>query len=113
MQKGNELMVIQVKDKDLFELITYGTNRKYKEIERDKSLFAGLQRAIGIMQVARTVEDLSKYSFLHYEKLKYQLAGYSSVRLSAGRIHRLIFVEEDDHITLTLVTLDNTHYGNK
>ena len=105
-------MIVVVEDSDLFELITTGKNRKYRAVERDRTLMEGLQRAIRIMESVSSVEDLKLYSYLHYEKMRYQLSGQSSVRLANGRIHRLLFIEEEDMITLTLVELDKTHYGN-
>ena len=82
-------------------------------MERDKVLMDGLQRAVRIMKSVNNVEDLKLYSYLHYEQLRYQLSGLSSVRLANGRVHRLLFIEEEDRITLTLVELDETHYGNR
>jgi Txe/YoeB family toxin of Txe-Axe toxin-antitoxin module len=65
------------------------------------------------MMAAESVEDLKLASFLHYEKLKYSYSGYSSVRLSNSYVHRLIFEEKEDRITLKLIEIDETHYGNK
>jgi plasmid maintenance system killer protein len=106
-------MDVFVEDSDLYELLTTGKNRKYRGIERDKVLWSGLNKAVRIMRAVHEAADLGTYSFLHYEKLKYQYSGLSSVRLAPGRIHRLIFKEEEDHITVTLLEIDDTHYGNK
>ena len=40
-------------------------------------------------------------------------SGYSSVRLDNRFVHRLIFEELEDRITLKLIEIDDTHYGNK
>lgn len=40
-------------------------------------------------------------------------SGLSSVRLDNRYVHRLLFEERDDHITLKLIEIDDTHYGNK
>ena len=106
-------MNVFVEDSDLYELLTTGKNRKYRGIERDKVLWSGLNKAVRIMRAVHEAADLGTYSFLHYEKLKYQFSGLSSVRLAPGRIHRLIFKEQEDHITVTLLDIDDTHYGNK
>ena len=98
---------------DLKELLLTGKNRRYKNIANNKELFDGLKRAISYMIAAGNIEDIKAVSFLHYEKLRYSLSGYSSVRLSNRYIHRLIFIEEQDLITLKLITIDDTHYGNK
>ena len=73
----------------------------------------GLQRAIQIMMSADTIDALRSVSCLHYERLKYGMIGYSSIRLSNASVHRLIFTEENDNLTLRLIKIDDTHYGNK
>lgn len=40
-------------------------------------------------------------------------SGLSSVRLDNRYVHRLLFEELDDSITLKLIEIDDTHYGNK
>ena len=47
------------------------------------------------------------------KRKRYQYSGYSSVRLSNRYVERLLFEEYEDHITLQLIEIDNTHYGNK
>lgn len=100
-------------DGDLKELMETGTNRRYKNIVRNKELIDGFHRAVDTMKAAENIEALKNISFLHYEKLKYELSGLSSVRLSNRYVHRLIFEEKDDLITLKLIEIDDTHYGNK
>ena len=102
-----------VADGDLKELIETGSNGKYKNIVRNKELLDGFHRAVDNMKAADNIETLKSISFLHYEKLKYELSGLSSVRLSNRYVHRLIFEEKDDLITLKLIEIDDTHYGNK
>ena len=98
---------------DLKELLVTGKNRRYKTVAKNKELFEALKRAVSFMIAANDIEDLKKASFLHYEKLKYSYAGLSSVRLSNRYVHRLLFVEEIDRITLKLIEINDTHYGNK
>ena len=98
---------------DLKELLTTGENRRYRNIVRNKELFNGLKRAVKLMMAADNIESLKFTSFLHYERLKHQLSGLSSVRLSNRYVHRLIFEEKEDLITLKLIEIDETHYGNK
>lgn len=105
--------MIIVTDGDLKELLTTGKNRRYKFIVQNKTLYNGLMQAVGIMKNAQTVEELKQFSFLHYEKLKYEYSGLSSLRLSNRFVHRLIFEECEDTITLKLIEIDDTHYGNK
>ena len=61
-----------------------------------------------------STDDLKTFSFLHYEKLRYQRdEPKSSVRLVNGMVERLLFVETDDGIEVELIEIDSTHYGNK
>lgn len=102
-----------VMNEELRKLIEEGESKRYHEIARNKKLYDGLIRAYSIMESIETVKQLGNYSFLHYERLRYQYSGLSSVRLSNRFVHRLIFSEENDKITLKLIEIDNTHYGNK
>lgn len=98
---------------DLLELLTTGNNRRYKKIARNYELFSGLKRIVKDMRAAENIQELKKLSYMHYEKLKYKFSGLSSARLSNHYVHRLIFEEKEDLITLKLIEIDDTHYGNK
>ena len=67
-------------------------------------MFADL-RAVG------KTSDLLLLSYLHYEKLKG--VGMSSVRVMNGRVERLLFHEYDDGIEISLIEMDDTHYGQR
>ena len=90
-----------------------GTSKQYKSIANNSTLYSGLIRAYQVLESVDSVDELRVYSFLHYERLKYGYSGLSSVRLDNRYVHRLIFQEIDDYITLKLITIDDTHYGNK
>lgn len=100
-------------DDELRELIESGQSKRYKLIARNKVLYNGLMRAYQLMESAASVEHLKAFSFLHYEQLKYNYSGLSSVRLDNRYVHRLIFEETPDGITLKLIEIDDEHYGNK
>ena len=100
-------------DDDLYELYSTGNNRKYKEIARNAELKGGFDRAIRSMMAVNRVDELRSLSFLHYERLKYQLEGLSSVRLSNRYVHRLLFEEREEGIAVKLIEIDNSHYGNR
>ncbi|MBP3253104.1 MAG: hypothetical protein J6M30_01170 [Bacteroidales bacterium] len=107
-------MIVIFKDADLEELLQTGKNKKYKDISKNKRLSAKLTRLYEIMTGADSIDDISVYSYLHYEKLKHNLSGISSVRpFGNQRVERLLFVEQDDTITIEILELDSTHYGNK
>lgn len=100
-------------NEDLLELYSKGKSRTYKEIERNPELMAGFLRAINIMTMVSNASELGGFSYLHYEQLKYQWSGLSSIRLSNRYVHRLIFREITEGLEVELITIDNTHYGNK
>ena len=98
---------------DILELYEKGSSRRYKDVSRNPELMQGFLRAVKVMSDAVHVDELSGFSFLHYEKLRYQLSGMSSVRLSNRYVHRLLFRERPDGIEVCLIEIDDTHYGNK
>lgn len=102
-----------ISEGDLKELILTGYNRKYRDVAQNPALIKGLQRVLEVMMSVESVADLNKFSFLHYEQLKYEYNGLSSVRLSNRFVHRLIFEEQNDKISLKLIEINDTHYGNK
>ena len=109
-------MVITFRDEALSELYTTGktNDRKYKQICKNKRLIDGYIRAVNIMYNVDCTAKLSAFSFLHYEKLKYQRdEPKSSVRLVNGLVERLLFTETEDGIEIELIEIDSTHYGNK
>ncbi|MBO5847902.1 MAG: hypothetical protein J6R17_01665 [Bacteroidales bacterium] len=57
------------------------------------------------------VSKLKDFSFLHYEQLKH--VSLSSVRIINGRVERLLFKETEDGIQISLIEINEDHYGNK
>ena len=100
-------------NQDLLELYQSSKSRRYREVERNRELMKGFIRVVNIMTVVNNVHELSGFSYLHYEQLKYEWSGYSSVRLSNRYVHRLIFTETPEGIEVKLIDIDKTHYGNK
>lgn len=98
---------------DLEELFVTGKSKVYKDVERIRELYDGFTRALYIFSITSNTDELKKYSYLHYEKLKYQFSGFSSVRLSNRYVHRLLFTESEEGIEIRLIDIDKTHYGNK
>jgi len=108
-------MKVHFKDAALEEIYLTGKTKasRYKALCRNKKLVDGYLRAVKIMCDVLSTDELSMFSFLHYEKLKYQIEPRSSVRLVNGRVERLIFTESADGIEVELIKIDDTHYGNK
>lgn len=100
-------------NQDLLDLYLNGKSKRYQDVERNRILLEGFIRAVNTMVTVNNVSELSGFSYLHYEQLKYEWSGYSSVRLSNRFVHRLIFKETADGVEVELIELDDTHYGNK
>jgi plasmid maintenance system killer protein len=84
---------------------------RYKQFCRKSKLVDGYIRAVKVMCNVESTESLKDFSFLHYEKLRYN--NRSSIRIVNGEIERLIFTENEEGIEVELIEIDNTHYGNK
>ncbi len=105
-------MYIEFEDSDLEELITTGRNSKYKKYTRNAKFMIALAVAYNYLRTSQQASDLRAVSFLHYEQLA-GTNGLSSIRVVNGMVERIIFREFDGGIKITLLTLDNSHYGNK
>jgi len=104
-------MNIIFEDKDLEELILKGKNNKYKKYSKDARFMQALGRVYSSMINSASTSTLSSLSYLHYEKLKG--VDLSSVRVMNGRVERILFRETADGIVITIIELNDTHYGNK
>lgn len=104
-------MQIVFEDTDLEELILTGNNNKYKKYTKDKCFMSALMRDYNTMLATDTAPQLAKWSFLHYERLK--RLNISSIRVMNGRVERILFRETEEGIVITIIELNNTHYGNK
>lgn len=106
-------MIIHFKDDALEELYNKGKTKdgKYKKFCRNKKLVDGYIRAVSTMYKVSTTQELSFFSFLHYEKLRH--IPYSSLRIANGYIERLLFTETPNGIEVELIEIDSTHYDHK
>lgn len=104
-------MEIFFEDKDLEELIFTGKNRKYKKLSRDAKFLSSLIDVYNYINAAENIKALEAYSFLHYERLKH--IALSSVRIMNNRVERLLFKELENGISITIIELNEKHYGNK
>lgn len=108
-------MKVTFKDEVLLELYETGKtkDKRYKSFCKNKKFIDGYIRVVKTMHDIDSTADLKLFSFLHYEKLKYQVEPRSSVRIVNGMVERLLFTETDDGIEVELIEIDSTHYGNK
>ena len=88
-----------------------GNNHKYRKYSRDLRFMQSLGRMYKIMTAVADTKALSAFSYLHYEKLRE--VDVSSVRVMNNRVERVLFREIENGIVITIIDLDDTHYGNK
>lgn len=105
-------MTVTFQDSDLQMLIETGTNTgHYKKLAKDRKFVTKLVNIYALMCAVENVQQLSNYSFLHYEKLRY--IALSSVRIMNNRVERLLFKEADNGLEISLIEINSNHYGNK
>jgi len=106
-------MIVEFKDISLSELYQTGRtkDKAYKSLSNDTNFVNKYIAVINSFKAATSITDIANQGRLKYEKLKYNLSGLSSVRIIYSRVERLIFREEDDKITVTMIEIDRTHYG--
>lgn len=92
--------------------VTTGRNSKYKKYTRNAKFMTALVTAYNYLRMVDTASNLRAISFLHYEQLA-GTNGLSSIRVVNGMVERIIFREFDGGISITVLSLDDTHYGNK
>lgn len=104
-------MNVSFEDIELEKLIITHQSKKYKKYTRDKKFLWALDRVFNDLQGVAKCSDLKQLSYLHYEQLK--RIGLSSVRVMNGRVERLLFKELENGIRITIIELDETHYGQQ
>lgn len=107
-------MIIEFEDEELKILISThnSTDKRYKKLKSNMTFLRDLDKVMLILRSTKVVADLAKYQQLHYEKLKYELSGKSSVRIGYTSKYRLIFEEIENGIKIKLIEI-NEHYGDK
>lgn len=107
-------MQIYTEDEELEALILYGktTGRKYKKLGKSGKFLRDLNHVMSILRMQPDTASLRAFGSLHYEKLRHNLSGYSSVRVGYNTKYRLIFEEFENGIKIKLIEI-NEHYGDK
>lgn len=108
-------MHVTFNDEELEEWFLTGAARKgkYKKLAKDRKFTNAVGRVIEILMVAPSMKAVRSVSFLHYERLRGNLTGTSSVRILNGRVERLFFTENESGIEIIILEIDTTHYGQK
>ena len=107
-------MLIDIEDVELEELILYGKTggKKYRKLCRNNTFLRDLNRVMSVLRSVPDTKSLLPFGSLHYEKLRYNLSGFSSVRVGYSSKYRLIFEELENGIRIKLIEI-NEHYGDK
>ena len=107
-------MTIDFENEDIrnFILENRANNKPYSKMRSNMQLRKDIDRVMRILNTVDSCNDLHVYKSLHYEALKYNLSGYSSVRLGFTTKYRLIFTEHDEGIRICLIEISE-HYGDK
>lgn len=108
------MLIIEYEDEAIETLIKTGqsNDKRYKKLTSNTRFKNDLSKVILILRSVSNVKELGKYGQLHYEALKYDLVGKSSVRIGYNSKYRLIFEEFDNGIRINLIEI-NEHYGDK
>ena len=112
--KFHRMLIIEYEDEAIELLIKTGKsdNKRYKKLNSNASFKRNLSKVMLLLRSVSNVKDLGRFGQLHYEALKHDLAGKSSVRIGYNSKYRLIFEEFDNGIRINLIEI-NEHYGDK
>ena len=106
-------MVIICNDEDLNDAIHYlEFVGKYKKLKSSATFHKYFKRVILIIKRSKDINELKINGALHYERLKYDLIGYSSVRIGFNTKFRLILKERENGIEIEAIEISE-HYGDK
>ena len=107
-------LIIEYADIAIEEVIIYhkSDDKRYRKLKGNKTFWRDLDKVMARIRAATNTSDLEHYTSLHYEKLKYDKSGLSSVRIGYNSKYRLIFEEFDGGIRIKLIEI-NEHYGDK
>ena len=106
-------MIIEYADDELKILITTGnsTDKRYKKLKSNATFKKDLAKVMLYLRSVSTAKELANFGALHYEQLKHDLSGKSSVRIGYESKYRLIFEELDLGVRVCLIEI-NEHYGD-
>ena len=102
-------MVIEYENDEIKNLVNHKYTGEYKKYKSNAKLIRNLDKVMKYLDAAEDIVAVGKITSLHYEPLTG--SPYSSVRVGYDTKYRLIFNEEEDKITLSLIEL-NEHYGD-
>lgn len=107
-------MEINYENKEIEDFILFGIaeSRPYSKWRSNRQLRQDIDKVMKILTIADNCTELQLYKALHYEQLRYDRIGQSSVRLGFKSKFRLIFTEHNNGITINIIEISE-HYGDK
>ena len=111
---NKQTLIIEYADIAIEEVITYhkSDDKRYRKLKGNATFWRDLSKVMAIIRATTNTSELERFTSLHYEKLKYDKSGHSSVRIGYNTKYRLIFEEFDGGIRIKLIEI-NEHYGDK
>lgn len=108
------MLIIEYEDEAIEILIRTGrsNDKRYKKLVSNASFKRDLSKVMLIIRSVSNAKELGRFGQLHYEPLKYDLAGKYSVRIGYNSKYRLIFEEFENGIRIKLIEI-NEHYDDK
>lgn len=108
------MLIIEYADEAIEALITtgYSNDKRYRKLNSNATFKKDLKKVMLFLRSAECTEELFRYKQLHYERLRFELFGKSSVRIGYSSKYRLVFEEFDNGIRINLIEI-NEHYGDK
>ena len=109
-----ETIKIEYDNVAIEELIKYhkSDDKRYRKLKGNATFWRDLDKVMAIIRAVSNTSQLTYYKSLHYEHLKHDRSGQSSVRIGYETKYRLIFEEFDGGIRIKLIEI-NEHYGDK
>ena len=110
----NETLTIEYADEAIESLVKYhkSDDKRYRKLKSNTKFLNDLDKVMSLLRVVGNTSQLAYFGQLHYEKLKYELSGKSSVRIGYNTKYRLIFEEFDCGIRISLIEI-NERYDDK
>lgn len=107
-------LVIKYEDAELEALIIKHkcNDKRYRKLKSNATFWRDLDKIMVLLRNVHNTSELVRFKVLHYEPLKYNRSGQSSVRIGYNTKYRLIFEEFDGGIRIKLIEI-NEHYGDK
>ena len=111
---NSETLKIEYADEAIESLIKYhkSDDKRYRKLKSNNKFLSDLDKVMSLLRAVTNTSQLAAFGQLHYEKLKYDLSGKSSVRIGYNTKYRLIFEEFDGGIRISLIEI-NEHYDDK